>query len=63
MNQKKYTRQEWERSIISLTEASEMLKLSRQRVHVLLCNGQLDGFKVGNAWIIYRESVEKRMSN
>lgn len=53
----------YERGVISLTEAAEMLGLSRQRVHVLLQNRQLDGFKVGNAWNVYRSSVEKRMTN
>lgn len=60
---KKLSRQEWEASIISLTEAAEMLGVSRQRVHILLQNGQLDGFKVGNSWNVYRESVENRISN
>lgn len=59
---KKQTRQEWESSIISLTEAAEMLGVSRQRVHVLLQNEQLDGFMVGNTWCIYHDSVEQRKS-
>lgn len=63
MKQQKYTRQEWEDSIISLTEAAEMLGITRQRVHILLQNDQLDGFKVGNAWNVYRSSVENRISN
>lgn len=60
---KKLTRQEWEAGIICLTDAAEMLGVTRQRVHVLLQNGQLDGFKVGNSWNVYRESVENRISN
>ena len=64
MNQsKKLTRQEWESSIISLTEAADMLGVTRQRVHVLLNNGQIDGFKVGNTWNVYRYSVEKRLAD
>lgn len=59
---KKQTRQEWENSIISLTEAAELLGVSRQRVHALLQNEQLDGFMVGNTWCIYRDSVEQRKS-
>ena len=47
--------------IISLTEAANMLGVSRQRVHILLQNGQLDGYKVGNTWNVYRASVERRM--
>ena len=63
MNQsKKLTRQEWESSIISMTEAAELLGVSRQRVHVLLTNNQLEGFKVGNAWNVYRASVERRLT-
>ena len=58
---KKLTRQEWESSIISMTEAAELLGVSRQRVHVLLTNSQLEGFKVGNAWNVYRASVESRL--
>ena len=63
MKQQKHTRHEWEASIISLTEAAEALDVSRQRVHILLQNGQLDGFKVGNSWNVYRDSVENRLSN
>lgn len=50
-----------EREEYSITEAAEMLGVSRQRVHVLLQNGQLEGRKVGNAWNISRESIERRM--
>lgn len=63
MKQQKHTRQEWESSIISMTEAAELLGVSRQRVHVLLTNNQLEGFKVGNSWNVYRASVENRISN
>ena len=55
-------RTEWENDIISLTEAAEMLGVSRQRVHVLLKNKQIEGFKVGNTWNVYRSSVERRMT-
>ena len=48
--------------VMSLTEAADMLGLTRQRVHVLLQNGQLVGYKVGNTWNVYRKSVEQRMS-
>ena len=47
--------------VVSLTEAANLLGVSRQRVHILLQNGQLDGYKVGNTWNIYRASVERRM--
>lgn len=51
-----------EPAVMSLTEAAEMLGVSRQRVHVLLTNGNLDGYKVGNTWNISRDSVNKRMA-
>ena len=47
---------------VSITEAAELLGVSRQRVHVLLQNGQLEGRKVGNTWSVSRQSVENRMS-
>ncbi|MBR2681376.1 MAG: excisionase family DNA-binding protein [Exiguobacterium sp.] len=56
-------RKEWEADIISLTEAAELLNVSRQRVHILLQNGQLEGFKVGNTWNVYKSSVDSRLSN
>ena len=46
----------------SITEAAQMLGVSRQRVHVMLQAGQLDGRKVGNTWCVDRESVARRMS-
>jgi excisionase family DNA binding protein len=55
-------RKEWENDIISLTEAAEILGISRQRVHVLLSNEQLEGFKVGNTWNVYKSSVENRLA-
>lgn len=48
-------------AVISITQAAEMLGLTRQRVHALLLNRQLDGFKVGNSWVICKSSVEERM--
>ena len=56
-------RKEWEADIISLTEAAELLNVARQRVHILLQNGQLEGFKVGNTWNVYKSSVDSRLSN
>ncbi len=51
-----------ERSYYTLTEAAEALGVSRQRVHVLLQNGQLDGHKVDGTWRVRRYSVENRLS-
>lgn len=51
-----------ERGEYTITEAAGILGVSRQRVHVLLKNGQLDGHKRGNSWFIYRHSVENRLN-
>lgn len=45
---------------LSITEAAELLGVSRQRVFVLVTNGHIDGVKIGDTWIITRKSVEKR---
>lgn len=45
----------------SATEAAEILGVSRMRVNQLIHDGQLDARKVGNAWQVYRRSVENRM--
>lgn len=47
--------------VISATEAADMLGVTRMRVNQLLNEGKLDGRKVGNAWQVYRYSVEDRM--
>lgn len=54
-------RKEWEDNLLSVSEAAEMLGVTRQRVQVMLTKGKLDGVKVGNTWIVYRDSVNKRM--
>ena len=48
--------------VVSITEAAEMLGISRQRVHAMLQGGQLDGYKVGNAWSVFRASIENRLA-
>lgn len=50
-----------ERGVYSATEAAEILGVSRMRVNQLIHDGQLDARKVGNAWQVYRYSVENRM--
>ena len=50
-----------ERGVYSATEAAEILGVSRMRVNQLIHDGQLDARKVGNAWQVYRHSVENRM--
>ncbi len=54
-------REEWEANLLSVTEAAEMLGVTRQRVQVMLTSGKLEGVKVGNTWIVYRDSVNRRM--
>ena len=49
-----------ERGEYTITEAAKILGVTRQRVHVLLQGGQLEGHKRGNAWFIYRYSIENR---
>jgi len=42
---------------ISPTEASRILKLSRQRTNILANEGKIKGYKIGNSWLLDRESV------
>lgn len=51
-----------ERAVYSATEAAAILGVSRMRVNQLLNEGKLDGRKVGNAWQVYRRSVEDRLN-
>ena len=46
---------------VSVTEAAEMLEVTRQRVLAMVNNGKLNGLKVGNTWVVRRASVNKRM--
>ena len=45
----------------SITEAAEMLGVSRQRVHQLIKSGAIDARKVGNAWCVNVASVMRRV--
>ena len=49
--------------VVSITEAADMLDVSRQRVHAMLQSGKLEGRKVGNTWSVYRDSVENRIES
>lgn len=51
-----------ERGVYSATEAAAMLGVSRMRVNQLIHDGKLDARMVGNAWQVYRYSVEGRMA-
>lgn len=47
-----------ENQFVSVSEAAEMLSLKRNRIGVLCREGRFSGAqKVGNTWIIPRESV------
>lgn len=47
---------------ITVLEASEMLGISRQRVHQLLNAGALTGEKNGTIWLISVRSIEQRQA-
>ena len=47
---------------VSITDAADMLGVSRQRVHVMLRGGQLHGRKVGTTWMVSLASVARRMN-
>lgn len=53
---------EWD-SIISATDAAEMLGLSVERVKKLCRDGRLEAKKLSIGWIIWRPSVEERLAN
>ena len=48
---------------VSVTDAADMLGITRQRVQTLVVNGKLNGHMVGSTWMITRASVEKRMES
>lgn len=48
---------------VSVTDAADMLGVTRQRVQMLVVNGKLNGRMVGSTWMITRASVEKRMES
>ena len=43
--------------LLSITEAADILEVTRQRVHQMIQAGYLDGAKVGSTWVIYADSV------
>jgi excisionase family DNA binding protein len=45
--------------LLNVTEASELLRISRAKVYLLLQEGTLQGFKVGADWRIKRDSLEQ----
>lgn len=46
--------------VVTIAEASDMLGISRQRVHKLIQSGALRARQSGSTWLIDRASVEER---
>jgi len=44
--------------LLSLTEAAELIGISRPATHQALVEGRLPGQKVGNAWVVTRADAE-----
>lgn len=44
--------------LVSLTEAAELLGITRQAAHLRALNGQLKGALVGKTWVFRRSVVE-----
>jgi excisionase family DNA binding protein len=45
--------------LLNVAEVSEILRISRAKVYLLLQEGTLHGFKLGADWRIKRESLEQ----
>ncbi len=45
--------------LLTVREASELLRIHRPKVYELIKAGEISGFKVGADWRIRRDSVEK----
>ena len=45
--------------LLTTQEASNILKVSDQTIRDMIRTGRLPGFKVGRAWRIRREALEK----
>ena len=43
--------------ILTLKECQQLLKIGRNSILNLLHSGEIEGFKIGNRWRIYKESV------
>ena len=43
--------------ILTLKECQQLLKIGRNSMLNFLNSGELEGFKIGNRWRIYKESV------
>lgn len=45
--------------LVSLTEAAEMLHISRAAAHKMVMGGRLVGAQVGTTWVFRRAAVER----
>ena len=45
--------------LLTVKEVSELLRIHRPKVYVLLKEGIIEGFKLGSDWRIKRDSVER----
>lgn len=45
--------------LVSLSQAAEILGVSRQAVHKMITNGRLQGALVGTTWVFRRIAVER----
>jgi len=45
--------------LLTVREASKVLRIHRPKVYDLIRDGTIQGFKLGSDWRIKRESVEK----
>ena len=52
-----------ERAEYTITEAADILGITRQGVHDLIKRGKLDAHRRGNSWFVYRYAIEARKRN
>lgn len=48
--------------MLSVSQSAEILGISPARVRKLLCEGALDGVKIGRSWALHEASVYDRLS-
>lgn len=46
-------------ALVSVTEASRILGVTRQRILQMLHDGTVNGIKVGNGWAMYRTEIDR----
>lgn len=48
-----------EKTFVSVSEAADMLSMTKQGVYKAFYSGKIDGEKVGSYQLLYRKDVEK----